>query len=107
MREKLTHTLSMPALALLAVASVGLAGCGGNGGNGQAAVTPTKFAIAATEVGKQLRLSVPKSVPAGLVTVELTNMGKAFHEAQLIRLELARQASSSTFWTTCAARSPS
>jgi plastocyanin len=46
----------------------------------------TKLPITATEAGKQLRLTVPKSVPAGLVTVELTNAGKAFHEAQLIRL---------------------
>ena len=32
------------------------------------------------------RLSVPKSAPAGLVTIELVNRGNAFHEAQLIRL---------------------
>jgi hypothetical protein len=55
-------------------------------GNKQAAATLTKLPITATETGKQLRLSVPKSTPAGLVTVELMNAGKAFHEAQLIRL---------------------
>ena len=86
MTDKLTHKSSMVAFALLAAASVGLAGCGGVG-NKQAATTPTKFAITASEAGKQLRLSVPKSVRAGLVTVELTNTGKAFHEAQLIRLD--------------------
>lgn len=59
----------------------------GDDGNKQAAATPNKLAVTATEAGKQLRLSVPKSVPAGLVTVELTNTGKAFHEAQLIRLD--------------------
>jgi plastocyanin len=87
MRDKLTTKLSMPALALIVAASIGLAGCGGIVVNKQAAATPTRFAITATEVGKRLRLSVPKSVPAGLVTVELTNSGKAFHEAQLIRLD--------------------
>ena len=86
MREKLTRKPSMVAFALLVGASVGLAGCGAVG-NKQAATTPTRFAITASEAGKQLRLSVPKSVRAGLVTVELANTGKAFHEAQLIRLE--------------------
>jgi plastocyanin len=87
MRDKFTYSRSMPTLALLAAASVGLAGCGEQVGDKQAAASPTKFAITATEAGKQLRLSVPKSVRAGLVTVELTNTGKAFHEAQLIRLD--------------------
>ena len=80
------HKLSKAALALIIAASIGLAGCGGNVGNKQAAATTT-FAVTASEAGKQLRLSVPKSVPAGLVAVELTNSGKAFHEAQLIRLD--------------------
>jgi plastocyanin len=87
MRNNFTSKPSMPGLALLAVAAVGLAGCSGQVVDKQAAATPTKFSITATEAGKQLRLSVPNSVPAGLVTVELTNTGKAFHEAQLIRLE--------------------
>ncbi len=86
MREKLTRKPSMVAFALLVGASVGLAGCGAVG-NKQAATTPTRFAITASEAGKQLRLSVPQSVRAGLVTVELANTGKAFHEAQLIRLD--------------------
>jgi hypothetical protein len=75
----------LPSVGLL-VAAASLAGCGDNLGDEQAAATLTKLPITATEVGKQLHLSVPKSVPAGLVTVELTNAGKAFHEAQLIRL---------------------
>jgi plastocyanin len=87
MRDKLISKLRVPALALIVAAPIGLAGCGGFIGNEQAATTPTTLAITATEAGKRLRLSVPKSVPAGLVTVELTNSGKAFHEAQLVRLD--------------------
>ena len=86
MRDKLTRKPSIPALGLLVAASVGLVACGDDG-NKQAAATPTKLAVTATEAGKQLRLTVRKSVPAGLVTVELTNAGKAFHEAQLVRLD--------------------
>ena len=86
MRVKVTHKPGVSALALLGAATVALAGCGGHVGDKQAAM-PTKVAITATEAGKQTRLSVPKSVPAGLVTLKLTNIGKAFHEAQIIRLE--------------------
>ncbi len=87
MGHKLTPRLSGPALVLIIAASVGLTACGNDVGDKQTAAAPTRFAVTATEVGKQLRLSVPKSVSAGLVTVELTNTGKAFHEAQLIRLD--------------------
>lgn len=87
MRNTRTRKVSMPALALLLAASVGLAACGDDDGAKQAAPIPVKLAVTATEAGKQSRLSVPKSVPAGLVTVEVTNTGKAFHEAQLVRLD--------------------
>jgi hypothetical protein len=86
MKDELTHKPGVSALALLVVASIGVAGCGDHVG-GKEAATPAKFAITATEAGKQLRLAIPKSVHAGLVTIELTNRGQAFHEAQLIRLE--------------------
>ena len=87
MGHKLTRKPRVPALALIVAATVGLTACGNDVGDKQAAAAPSTFALSATEAGKQLRLSVPKSVPAGLVTVELTNRGKAFHEAQLIRLD--------------------
>jgi plastocyanin len=87
MKHKFTRNRGVPTLVLFVAGSLGLAGCGGLFGDKQAAATPAKLTITASEAGKQLHLSVPKSVPAGLVTVELTNMGKAFHEAQLIRLE--------------------
>jgi plastocyanin len=75
------------ALAALVTASVGPAACGDDDEGEQPARTSTKLAITASDAGKQSRLSVPESVPAGLVTVELSNTGKAFHEAQLIRLD--------------------
>lgn len=86
MGHNLTRSLGGPALALIVAASVGLTACGNDVGDKQAAA-PTRLALTATEAGKQLRLSVPKSVAAGLVTVELTNRGEAFHEAQLIRID--------------------
>ena len=87
MGHKLTRRLSGPALVLIITASVGLTACGNEVEDKQAAAAPTRLVVTATEAGKQLRLSVPKSVSAGLVTVELTNTGKAFHEAQLVRLD--------------------
>jgi plastocyanin len=76
----------IPALALVA-ASAGLAACDDDDGRQAASAPEHVVAITASEAGKQTRLSVPKSVPAGLVTVELSNTGKAFHEAQLVRLD--------------------
>ena len=87
MGHKLTRRLSGPALVMVITASVGLTACGNDVEDKQAAAAPTRFVVTATEAGKQLHLSVPKSVSAGLVTVELRNTGKAFHEAQLVRLD--------------------
>jgi plastocyanin len=87
MGHTLTRGLGGPSLILIVAALFGLTACGNDVGDKQETAAPTKFAVTATEAGKQLRLSVPKSVPAGLVTVELTNAGKAFHEAQLVRVD--------------------
>jgi len=87
MTPKLTIKRSISALALVAIAGGGVAACADNDKNARAQDTRKKLTITATEAGKRSRLSVPRSAPAGLVTVELTNTGKAFHEAQLIRLE--------------------
>ena len=64
MGHNFTHSLSGPALALIVAASVGLTACGNDVEDKQAAA-PTRFAVTATEAGKQLRLAVPKSVAAG------------------------------------------
>jgi plastocyanin len=86
----MSTTRTVPAIGALALvgASLFLGACGEDDEPEQAAAaTPKKLAITASEAGKQSRLSAPRSVPAGLVTVELTNRGKVFHEAQLIRLD--------------------
>ena len=87
MTLELTIKRSIPALALLAISFGGLAACGDKEENAQAQAAPKKVTIAATEAGKRSRLSLPKSVPAGLVTFEIANRGNAFHEAQLVRLD--------------------
>ena len=90
MKESMARTTrNLPALGALALvtASLVLGACGNDDEAEQAAATPNTLAIAANEAGNQSRLSVPRSVPAGLVSVELTNTGKVFHEAQLIRLD--------------------
>ena len=86
----MSTTRNMHALGALALvaASLFLGACGEDDeAEEAAAATPNKLAITASEAGKQSRLSVPRSVPAGVVTVELTNTGKVFHEAQLVRLD--------------------
>ena len=86
----MSTTRNVPALGtlVLVAASLVVGACGEDDEPEQAAAaTPNKLAITASEAGKQSRLSIPRSVPAGLVTVELTNTGKVSHEAQLIRLD--------------------
>ena len=86
----MSTTRNVPALGALALvaASLVLGACGDDDEAEQAAAaTPNNLAITASDAGKRSRLSVPSSVPAGLVTVELRNTGKVFHEAQLIRLD--------------------
>ena len=49
MRDTLTRKPGMLGFALLLAGAASLAGCGGHAANKQAATTPTKFAITATE----------------------------------------------------------
>lgn len=75
-------------MALLGCASLALGSCGGDDEQARPAATPTKFRVTVTE-GRDGRLlvSAPRSVPAGVVTVELRNNGKRIHESQLVRLD--------------------
>jgi hypothetical protein len=72
-----------PALAALA-AAVPLTGCGedDNGDGGQAG-QPRTVTIKLSGSGKNLRMSVPKSVQGGVVRIEFTNSAKGEHGAQL------------------------
>jgi hypothetical protein len=73
-------------IALVAAALIA-SGCGGD--DGEKAAKPQKLSVGVTERGKDraARLSVPTSVRAGVVTVQLTNTGKLPHSAGLIRLD--------------------
>jgi plastocyanin len=71
----------------LAAAALIASGCGGD--DDEKATTPQKVSVGVTERGKKrpARLSVPASVRAGVVTVQLRNTGKLPHSAGLIRLD--------------------
>jgi plastocyanin len=88
----MTMRMRTGAIALLsATAFVGLAACGDDK-KASSSDAPKTMAITATEVGKSSKLTVPKTVPAGLVSVTLTNNGKAPHEAGLIRIDAGHSA---------------
>lgn len=73
------------AAALLALAAAsGVSACGGSGG-GQEQAPP--LAIQLSGDGRDLRFSVPKSVPAGLTRIEFKNAAKAEGGAQLVRAD--------------------
>jgi hypothetical protein len=80
-------------VATLAIVIV-LAGCGSSSStktkaalaNSQPAVPPTTLALSISEARKTSKYAGAASVNGGLVTVRLTNNGKAPHGAQLIRI---------------------
>ena len=57
MKDELTGKSGMTALALLVAVSLGLAACGDGDGEEQAATTPEKLAVTASEAGKQTPFS--------------------------------------------------
>ena len=72
----------MPALALTLTALVMPLGCGDDDEGGEAA-EPRTVAIELTGSNKNLRFTVPDSVPAGLSRVQFRNSAKGDHGAQL------------------------
>jgi hypothetical protein len=69
------------ALAIAAsIVCLGIVGCGGSD-----ETNPTPLKVGVTEQGKRTSFSVPKSAKGGLVTVTLTNEGKAPHGVQFVR----------------------
>jgi uncharacterized cupredoxin-like copper-binding protein len=75
------------------VAALVVAGCGSSksktstSASAQPAAASTTLALSISESGKTAKFAGPASVKGGLVTVQLTNTGKAPHGAQLIRVE--------------------
>jgi hypothetical protein len=83
----LTRSLSRRPLAalLLAAVAVPLAGCGDK--KKAAKAKPARLAVTVTEAGQSAKYALPASIPGGLVTLTVTNQGKAPHAAQLARIE--------------------
>lgn len=77
-RASLLFALLVAAVA----ASIGASGCGSDDD-----VTATALNMSIAEEGKTASFTVPKSTKGGLVTLTLTNEGKAPHGAQLVRYE--------------------
>ena len=71
-------------VALLGMASAA-AGCGGD--DDEEAAEPRRLAIELSGSGKNLRFSVPKSVPAGLARIEFKNSARGDHGAQLVSVD--------------------
>jgi hypothetical protein len=75
------------------ILAAGLAGCGSSSKTSssttaaQSASAPTVLAFSISEAGKTSTFTGPASVKGGLVTVQLTNNGRAPHGAQLARIE--------------------
>ncbi len=76
------------ALTALALTAAG-AGCGEDEDedNGGGAAQPKTLTIKLTGSGKNLRFSMPKSVPGGVVRIQFTNAAKGEHGVQLIRVD--------------------
>lgn len=81
---------SLSALATCAALAFA-AGCGEDGGGGEEpqaeGAAPETVAVEVTGQGADIQLTAPESVPAGLVTIELTNSSEETQDAQLIRVE--------------------
>jgi hypothetical protein len=76
--------------AVILTLALTIAGCGGSSkkkASTAAVPASTTLALSISESGKTSKYTAPASVTGGLVTVQLTNTGKAPHGAQLLRLE--------------------
>jgi hypothetical protein len=68
--------------ALLATAAI--AGCGDDE---EEAAEPKVVNVEVRETGRTARISAPRSVEAGAVTIRLRNSGRRRHEAQLVKVD--------------------
>jgi hypothetical protein len=71
---------ALPAAALAA-------GCGDDDDNASESSKPKGLALRISGSGKNLRLTAPKTAPAGLTRITLTNAAKGEHSAQLGRVD--------------------
>lgn len=74
-----------PPLLFVSLFAVLIAGCGSSGGDSTSSSSPAQLNISIAEQGKSASFTVPKSAPGGLVTIHLSNKGKAPHGVQLIQ----------------------
>ncbi|MDQ3870083.1 MAG: hypothetical protein M3301_00515 [Chloroflexota bacterium] len=73
-------------VSVLAVGAIALAGCGG-GDPSREEARPARLNLALTEPSPgRLRFLAPKSVPAGPVEINFTNLAQQHHKAQLWRI---------------------
>jgi hypothetical protein len=80
------RSAGMVALTLLAIVVAGLAGCGGDEDPDGQTAQAKRLAVELTQSGNEVRFSVPKTVPAGLVRIDFTSKAKGQHSAQLVGL---------------------
>ncbi len=73
------------ALGLLVVGGLLATGCGGGGSSSSESSSPTTLMLSISEKGKAAAFQAPASAKGGLVTVKLTNSGKAPHGVQFIQ----------------------
>lgn len=71
------------AVVTASVAALALAACGSDDKSSD--TKPTPLAVSVSESGKKAVFAMPAKTKGGLVTVTLTNQGKAPHSAQLVR----------------------
>jgi hypothetical protein len=94
-RTRRTATLLVGAALL----GTGAAGCGdddeSSGGSGSAAgeSQPETLAIELTGSGKELRMTAPKTVQAGLTSIRFTNSSREKHSLQLGRVDAGHEPS--------------
>ena len=72
--------------AALLLAAGGLAACGSSDNGGGGGSKPTSLSFTVKEAGKKATFSGPSTSKGGLVSLKLTNNGKAPHGAQLVLL---------------------
>ena len=77
------HLRNTVVAGLLTLGALFIAGCGDDDEETKAAI----LSVVTTDSGKRFKMTAPKSVEAGLVTLKFSNASKAPHEAQIVRVD--------------------